>query len=594
VRFANSPSAQGTKYSMTIDPKLSRRVFVHGAAVFSALTKLGCTASARPAHAAATEADSRNALAFDTFACPALPTAYVLHPAGGDAVMDRTTRALQLAGFAIASLPLDRSPLELRGLIAIPSFISHLPGYAEYMRRYAGDLASFVDAANVLLQLPQTAESEPAPPFVPAGYGLRREDRSIGGVELESGEHALMRNVKAEDGLVQWREPDPSTPVFIEPEAFQVLLGDPEDGAGLLLETAYGQGRFVLSALALDRESGEQAEREFAVTVLANLFEYVSSVCNRTVGAVSLSPSGPSTAFTEGSSMLAVLPDTQFYALRYPGLFLAQTGWIRSQAVTRDIRYVLHLGDIVHNNTKPEWERASDAMGQLHGAVPYALAPGNHDYGPGGNASTRETRLNDHFSFELAAGTPGFGGAHRRGALDNSYHLFSIQGRDFITIALEWGPRDEVIEWANQVMAAHPDREGILVTHAYLNNNDRRYDHTDTEHPQRFNPHDYSTPGGVNDGEELWQKLVRRHRFAMTFNGHVLDDGCGYLASVTDHGNVCHQMLSNYQMRDQGGEAYMRLLEFMPDGRSVAVFTYSPLYDRFLDVADQNFTIVLD
>lgn len=255
---------------------------------------------------------------------------------------------------------------------------------------------------------------------------------------------------------------------------------------------------------------------------------------------------------------------------------------------------MLHLGDIVHNNTKQEWERASTAMAQLHGVVPYALAPGNHDYGPGGNASTRETLLNDHFSFELASATAGFGGAYNPGELDNSYHLFSIQGRDFIVVALEWGPRDEVIEWANHVMDAHSEREGILVTHAYLNNNDRRYDHTDTERSQRFNPHDYSTPGGVNDGEELWQKLVRHHRFSMTFNGHVLGDGCGYLASVTDHGNLCHQMLSNYQMRDQGGEAYMRLLEFLPDGRSIRVFTYSPLYDRFLDIADQNFTIVLD
>jgi hypothetical protein len=42
-------------------------------------------------------------------------------------------------------------------------------------------------------------------------------------------------------------------------------------------------------------------------------------------------------------------------------------------------------------------------------------------------------------------------------------------------------------------------------------------------------------------------------------------------------------MLSNYQMREQGGEGYMRLLEFLPDGSTVNVFTYSPLYDKFLD-----------
>jgi hypothetical protein len=65
-------------------------------------------------------------------------------------------------------------------------------------------------------------------------------------------------------------------------------------------------------------------------------------------------------------------------------------------------------------------------------------------------------------------------------------------------------------------------------------------------------------------------------------------------ASVTDRGNTCHQMLSNFQMREQGGEGYLRLLEFMPDGDTINVFTYSPLYDRFLDDEGQNFTIILD
>jgi hypothetical protein len=230
----------------------------------------------------------------------------------------------------------------------------------------------------------------------------------------------------------------------------------------------------------------------------------------------------------------------------------------------------------------------------LNGAVPYAIVPGNHDYGPSGDSSTRDSSFNDYFSYDEISSFSTFGGAFDEGKLDNTYHLLTIGGRDLILIALEWGPRDEVIAWADQVMRDHPDREGVLVTHAYLNNNNLRYDHTDTAHPQDYNPHQYATPGGVNDGEELWQKLVRHHRFVMVLNGHVLGDGVGYLSSVTDVGNVCHQMLSNYQFRQLGGEAYLRLLEFLPDGKTVKVFTYSPLYDGFLDEPEQNFQVVLD
>ena len=35
-------------------------------------------------------------------------------------------------------------------------------------------------------------------------------------------------------------------------------------------------------------------------------------------------------------------------------------------------------------------------------------------------------------------------------------------------------------------------------------------------------------------------------------------------------------------------------VEFLDDGRTVRVFTYSPLYDRFLDEPGHNFTITLD
>jgi hypothetical protein len=241
-----------------------------------------------------------------------------------------------------------------------------------------------------------------------------------------------------------------------------------------------------------------------------------------------------------------------------------------------------------------DWEYARDAMSIIDGVVPYALVPGNHDYGPSGDASSRETHLNEYFKYDELSSRPDFGGAMEPGKLENTYHLFDAGGRKWIAICLEWGPRDSVVEWAGKVMDQHPDRTGILVTHAYMNNNDRRYDHTDPGHPQDYNPHEYRTPGPMNDGEELWQKLVRNHNFALTLNGHVLGDGTGYLASRNDKGHVVHQILANYQFRELGGEGYLRLMEFQPDGKTVRIKTYSPIYDRYMTQPDQQFEIVLD
>lgn len=313
------------------------------------------------------------------------------------------------------------------------------------------------------------------------------------------------------------------------------------------------------------------------------------------LGADSAAPEErPVPAFVPGSWTLAVLPDTQYYSESHPWVFAAQARWLLRERERRSIAFALQLGDITNRNTPEQWANARAALRLLDGAVPYAFVPGNHDYGPGGNAATRDSLLNQYFPYAEISALPGFGGAMEPGKLDNTWHSFEAGGTRWIVLALEWGPRDETIAWAAKVLEAHPDCRGILITHAYMNNNDRRYDITDSAHPQDYNPHLYQTPGGVNDGEELWQKLVRRHDIPLVLNGHVLGDGTGYLESFNDAGKAVHQILSNYQMRQLGGEGYLRLLEFLPDGRTVQVKSYSVLYGRYLTAPDQQFSFELD
>lgn len=520
--------------------------------------------------------------------CSSVGVAYVF-----DANAAGATAMLEQAGFEVRPLPRDRSPRLLRGLIALPSFASDDPAYAAYMARYAAELDEFVAGANVLIQLPQAAAREAVPPFLPITLRAMRSDLDATAAHVVNPEHPLLQRAAASDRALTWHGPDLGVDAFASQAGFEIVLSDESGRVPLLLEGEYGEGRIVLSAVVLDRENTSGDQQQFARVFWGNLHEHVGAVCAREAPAV-VPSSAASGAFTPGSSILAVLPDTQMYALEQPALFNAQTAFIRANRQRLDIQFVVNLGDITNNNSTLQWQRAVTAVSMLDGVVPYALVAGNHDYGPIGDASTRDTLLNDFFSYDELSSFGTFGGAYEPGRLENTYHLFSIGGRNFVLLALEWGPRDAVIAWADQVMRDHADREGILVTHAYLNNDDRRYDHTDTAHAQEYNPHYYATPGGVNDGEELWQKLVRRHRFTMTLNGHVLGDGLGYLASITDQGNVCHQMLSNYQFRQLGGEGYLRLLEFLPDGKTVNVFTYSPLYDTLLDEADQNFTIELE
>ena len=283
------------------------------------------------------------------------------------------------------------------------------------------------------------------------------------------------------------------------------------------------------------------------------------------------------------SFTIAVLPDTQNYSEKYPELYLAQTEWIVENRNDRNIACVLHLGDITNHNTPPQWDNAVKAMNLLDGKVPYFLVPGNHDYSEGGVCKDRATALNEAFPIDKFKDLPTFGGTYDKepDRLENSFHLFSAGGRDFLSICLEFGPRKDVVRWAGEVAARHKDRAAILTTHAYIYYDDTRYDWQKYKGRQSWNPHSYgvarATDDDVSDGEELWNHLVGKHEnFILTLNGHVLGDGLGRITTQTSGGRDVPQVLVNFQMRPNGGDGWLRLLEFRDDGKTVEVFDYSP------------------
>jgi hypothetical protein len=96
-------------------------------------------------------------------------------------------------------------------------------------------------------------------------------------------------------------------------------------------------------------------------------------------------------------------------------------------------------------------------------------------------------------------------------------------------------------------------------------------------------PADYS-------GEELWQGLVKTNEnFEMTLNGHFGGDGAGYLASTDNAGQIAHQMFLNSQFETFGGDGWLRVIEFLQDGKTVRVRTYSPFHDLYRTISDFAF-----
>lgn len=100
----------------------------------------------------------------------------------------------------------------------------------------------------------------------------------------------------------------------------------------------------------------------------------------------------------DGTFTIVLLPDSQDHTTDESrhDLFRQQAQWIADQPESHGIEYVLHVGDVVNNNTSEQWDVARSAFDILSDAsVPFAIAPGNHDYGPGGRVGNRDSAFND-------------------------------------------------------------------------------------------------------------------------------------------------------------------------------------------------------
>lgn len=288
---------------------------------------------------------------------------------------------------------------------------------------------------------------------------------------------------------------------------------------------------------------------------------------------------------------LALLPDTQTYSRLYPEIFRAQTAWIAGRADS--FAFVLQQGDLTDDNTAQQWKVAAEAMSLLDGKVPYTFAPGNHDLS--GNAKQRNSDLfNQYFPYNKYSRMAGFGGDFEPGKMDNTWHQFTAGGRKWLILSLEFGPRNSVLAWADSVVQEHPRHKVIFNTHAYMYSDDTRMGIGDDWLPQGYGVGKDTGMNAVNNGEQIWEKLVSRHKNAMfVFSGHILHDGTGQLVSTGQHGNTVYQMLANYQEgvhgSEKGGNGFLRIVTIDPRRHTIQVQTYSPWLRTYRTEPDQQF-----
>jgi hypothetical protein len=295
---------------------------------------------------------------------------------------------------------------------------------------------------------------------------------------------------------------------------------------------------------------------------------------------------------------LAVLPDTQFYVESFPATFDAQTQWIVDNLATRSIKFVSHVGDIVENGETGvdqnliEWQRADASMDRLDGnlattldgLVPYSVALGNHDYAVVSNKLSGSTRYQQYFGPSRYEGRSWYleysdtSGGHAQ--------IFEAGGYRFLHITVQWESLDSDLNWAQGVIDRNPGLPTILTTHSYLNpatlNRQATVQGTSSGVPN---------PG--NTGEQVFQKWVSVNPMVfLVMNGHFT----GELTRVSTNrvGQPVIEMVADYQGLQNGGDGWMRMLEFRPEDNRIDFTTYSPTRNEFQTDANSQFSIPIN
>jgi hypothetical protein len=272
--------------------------------------------------------------------------------------------------------------------------------------------------------------------------------------------------------------------------------------------------------------------------------------------------------------VIPVLPDTQSEVGSRPEMFYSQLRWIAKSRDSLNMPIVLHVGDLVNFDNIGHFETASKGYRILDSArIGYAITLGNHDTeavgvnsgsaAPGNvNQNLRKTtKFNSYFPVSRFTMQ---NGRYEEGKSDNAYYTFKAGKMKWMVVTLEFCARQGAVDWANQLIAANPKHNVIILTHYHLtskgeiNQNNAGY--------------------GDMTSQAIYDQMIRKHKnVRMVLSGHVVTSA--WRIDQGENGNDIYQFLQNYQSEDFGG-GYIRLIEFDPKHKTMSAIMYSPYYNK--------------
>ncbi len=274
---------------------------------------------------------------------------------------------------------------------------------------------------------------------------------------------------------------------------------------------------------------------------------------------------------------IAVIGDPQYATKSNPEAVRAAYSWLAENKDSKNIQYVIGLGDITDQCQEKEWLEAADALKILEDAeLYYSLVRGNHDTALSGIDSSSKPTARPELFDELFAAEGSFylsqfdkyGGLYEEGSVKNTYRTLDFEGNQWLILNLDWTVDNDILNWAKGVIETHPEHRIIIVTHDYLG----------------------GTGNLSTNGTKIWNSLAGQYEnVVLALGGHNSWDNINVNQAEGIHGNTVTQMLIDPQRADYllSGVGIVTMFYFSENGSVVDVEHYSPEWDRYFKNINQ-------
>ena len=301
------------------------------------------------------------------------------------------------------------------------------------------------------------------------------------------------------------------------------------------------------------------------------------------------------------------IPDTQEMVRLHPDHFEQLTDWIVDNTDAYNIKFVVHLGDMVNDgdNQPTEWINARKSMDRLfdNGTPVLALA-GNHDFDDESTGCPRDLDWwNANFSLALFKNNINnashcyFGGEIPEGTSNNMYAFFNASGEQFIVFSISFCPNDATMNWLNNTLKQHRDKHAILTFHSHIDADNSYYG----KYPSVPNDYDctYRAAGNCdgedpNNGQEVYDEIIKFHdNICLVLSGHhdPIEATYGSTGAVNEtideqyqtglFDPTVHQFVHDYQTAPNGGDGAINIFTFDLANDTISFKTYSVAVDTW-------------